>query len=79
MGKYGKLDAALKQTRVLKNETKLRLQEQDTFFNIEHHGYLITETERERTLKVTQAELKENLPVQNANNIFDLRIPKFGP
>lgn len=38
-----------------------------------------TETERERTLKVSQKELKEILPQQSANNIFDLNLPDFGP
>ena len=37
------------------------------------------ETERERTLKVTQTYLKENLPTQVANDIFDLRLSDFGP
>lgn len=37
------------------------------------------ETERERTLKVTQQELKETLPVQVASDIFDLSLKDFGP
>ena len=48
-------------------------------FNTEEHGFIETETERERTLKVTQAELKKILPVQNAHDIFDLRLTDFGP
>lgn len=38
-----------------------------------------TEHERERTLKVTQKELKEILPQQSAFNIFDLKMTDFGP
>lgn len=37
------------------------------------------EHERERTLKVTQAELKSTLPVQNAHDIFNLNLKDFGP
>ena len=48
-------------------------------FNTEEHGFIETETERERTLKVTQAELKKSLAVQNVHDIFDLRLPDFGP
>lgn len=37
------------------------------------------ENERERTLKVKQQELKSILPIQSAQNIFDLNLPDFGP
>lgn len=48
-------------------------------FNTEDYGYLQVETERERTLKVTQEQLKKELPVQNAHDIFDLQLNDFGP
>ena len=79
MGKDRKLEAALEQTRQLKEEANLRLQEQNEFFNTEQTGFIQTETERERTLKVTQRELKTILPIQNANDIFNLHLPDFGP
>ena len=79
MKKDKKVTAALKEARVLKDEVKTRLQEADQLFNTEEHGFIETETERERTLKVTQAELKKILPVQNAHDIFDLRLTDFGP
>ena len=67
------------QTRSLKEETNTRLKEHDQFLNTEEGGFLETETERERTLKVTQAELKKILPVQNAHDIFNLTLNDFGP
>ena len=63
----------------MKEEARTRLKEADQLFNTEEHGYMETETERERTLKVTQAELKKSLAVQNAHDIFDLRLDDFGP
>jgi hypothetical protein len=54
MGKDRKVEAALKQTRVLEEETKTRLKESDVLFNTEQKGYIEVETERERTLKVSQ-------------------------
>ena len=54
MKKDKKVEAALKETRVLKQETKTRLEEADNLFNTEEYGFMQTETERERTLKVTQ-------------------------
>ena len=57
----------------------MRLEEQNEFFNTEQAGFIQTETERERTLKVTQRELKTILPIQNANDIFNLHLPDFGP
>lgn len=57
----------------------MRLTEQAQFLNTESYGFLEAETERERTLKVTQAELKESLPVQNAHDIFNLSLGDFGP
>ena len=74
MKKDKKVTAALKETRVLKEEVKTRLQEANQLFNTEEYGFIETETERERTLKVTQAELKKTLPMQNAHDIFDLRL-----
>ena len=53
MKKDRKVVAALKEARVLKEEAKTRLLEADTLFNTEDHGFIQTETERERTLKVT--------------------------
>ena len=50
-----KVSAALKETRVLKEEVKTRLQEAGQLFNTEDYGFIETETDRERTLKVTQA------------------------
>ena len=63
MKKDRKVIAQLKQTTVLKQEAKTRLKENHTLFNTEDHGFIETETERERTLKVTQKELKKTLPV----------------
>ena len=51
---------------MLKEETKTRLKEQASLFNTEDRGYLEVETERERTLKVNQQQLKDLLPVQAA-------------
>lgn len=62
MGKDKKLDALLNKTKVLKEEITQRLKEQDQLFNTEDRGFLEVENERERTLKVTQSELKEILP-----------------
>lgn len=63
MGKDKKLNAELNKTKVLTDEIQLRLKEQDGLFNTEERGYLEVEHERERTLKVSQNELKEILPV----------------
>ena len=79
MGKDRKLEAALQETRVLKDETQLRLKEQNEFLNTEQSGFIETETERERTLKVTQQQLKEVLPIKNSNDIFNLSLKDFGP
>ena len=53
MKKDRKVIAALKETRVLKEEVKTRLKESAQLFNTEDHGFIEIETERERTLKVT--------------------------
>ena len=53
MGKDRKVEAAIKQTRVLQEETKTRLKEVKQLFNTEDPGFIEVETERERTLKVT--------------------------
>jgi|LakMenEpi03Aug12_release.lakeMendotaPanAssembly.Ray.scaffolds.fasta_scaffold5113642_1 hypothetical protein len=53
MGKDRKVEATLKQTRILEEETKTRLKEQNTLFNTENRGFIEVETERERTLKVS--------------------------
>lgn len=79
MGKDKKLAAMLDKTNVLKEETKLRLKEQAQIFNTEERGFLDVEHERERTLKVNQKELKDMLPVQAAQNIFDLTMEEYGP
>jgi U3 small nucleolar RNA-associated protein 7 len=79
MGKDRKVEATLKQTRILEEETKTRLTEQSNLFNTENRGFIEVETERERTLKVTQAQLKKDLPIQAANNIFNLTLKDFGP
>ncbi len=55
------------------------MKEQSQIFNTEERGYLEVEHERERTLKVTQKELKEMLPVQAAQNVFDLELKEYGP
>lgn len=79
MKKDRKVVAALKESRVLKEEAKTRLQEADTLFNTEDHGFIEIESERERTLKVTQADLKKVLAVQNVHDIFNLNLTDFGP
>lgn len=79
MGKDKKLQAVLEKTHVLKEETKTRLKEQAQIFNTEDRGYLEVEHERERTLKVNQKDLKNLLPVQAAQNIFDLNLSDYGP
>lgn len=53
MGKDRKVEATLKEARVLQEETKTRLKEADALFNNETRGYIEVENERERTLKVT--------------------------
>lgn len=79
MGKDKKLQAVLEKTHVLKEETKTRLKEQAQIFNTEDRGFLEVEHERERTLKVNQKDLKNLLPVQAAQNIFDLNLSEYGP
>lgn len=79
MGKDKKLQAVLEKTHILKEETKTRLKEQSQIFNTEERGFLDVEHERERTLKVNQRELKNLLPVQAAQNIFDLTLTEYGP
>lgn len=74
-----KAQAAINETKVLREETKLRLEEANELFNTEERGYIQVEHERERTLKVTQEELKKVLPMQAKHDIFDLRLPDFGP
>ncbi len=83
-----KLNAELKKTEVLNKEIELRLQEKNEFLNTEDKGYLEVETERERTLKVTQDNLKSILPVQNTQSvrdffyhfqIFNLKLDNYGP
>lgn len=74
MGKDKKLVALLDKNNVLKEETKTRLKEQAQIFNTEERGFLEVEEERERTLKVSQSQLKDILPVQAAQNIFDLTL-----
>jgi hypothetical protein len=53
MPKDKKLSAHLATNKILTDETKERLKETDSYFNTEDRGYLQTEHERERTLKVT--------------------------
>lgn len=79
MGKDKKLSAILEKNKVLTEETKTRLKEQSQLFNTEERGFLEVEHERERTLKVNQLQLKEILPVQAAQNIFDLTLSDYGP
>lgn len=79
MGKDKKLNAALQKTRVLTEEIQLRLKEQEQIFNTEDRGFLDVEHERERTLKVTQKDLKALLPIQSAANIFSLELKDYGP
>ena len=76
-----KAKAHLKTTKILKDETNLRLQEQRDYFNTEEAGYLEVDSDndRERTLKVKQSEMKEMVGIQNANSIFDLKLDAFGP
>lgn len=62
MAKDKKLDAMLEKTKELSKEIKTRLKENDSLFNTEDKGFLEVEQERERTLKVTQSELRELLP-----------------
>jgi U3 small nucleolar RNA-associated protein 7 len=79
MGKDKKMQAVLEKTHVLKEETKTRLKEQSQIFNTEERGFLEVDHERERTLKVNQKELKNLLPVQAAQSIFDLTLADYGP
>lgn len=44
----------------------------------EQEGYLIPEKEGEKTLKISQDYLKDNLPKYNMDNIFDLNL-ESGP
>ena len=44
----------------------------------EGDGYLIAENDNEKTLKVSQDYLTQNLPKYNKDNIFNLDLP-YGP
>ena len=51
------------------------------YFQTEQAGYLEVDSDddRERTLKVSQAQLRDMLGVQNAQSVFDLNLRDFGP
>lgn len=45
----------------------------------EEAGFLEPENEMERTYKVTQRQLKEDLDIASSSKIFDLKLDEFGP
>jgi len=74
MPKDRKLKAELTKTHELKKEINLRVQENEQLLATEDKGFLQTETERERTLKVSQDELKSILPEKATHNVSLLFI-----
>lgn len=60
--------------KVLVKEQKKSLR----FLEQEGDGYLVPESEGEKTLRVTQDFLKNNAPKYNRDNIFDLNL-NYGP
>lgn len=61
MPKDRKLNAQIKQEKVLQEEVKTRIEEQEEFLAPDEGGFIELEGERERTVKVTQKELKADL------------------
>jgi len=61
-------------TKVITVESKRNLR----YLEQENEGYLLPENEREKTLKISQDYLKENLPKYNVDNVFDLNL-QSGP
>lgn len=61
-------------SKVITDESKRNLR----YLEQENEGYLVPENEREKTLKITQDYLKENLPKYNIDNVFDLNL-QSGP
>ena len=61
-------------TKVITDESRRNLR----YLEQENEGYLLPENEREKTLKITQDHLKENLPKYNIDNVFDLNL-QSGP
>jgi U3 small nucleolar RNA-associated protein 7 len=57
-------------TKVITVESKRNLR----YLEQENEGYLLPENEREKTLKISQDYLKENLPKYNNDNVFDLNL-----
>ncbi len=62
VNKDKKLKAMLNKSKEVNDEIKTRLREQGQLFNTEDRGYLEVDHERERTVKVTQSQLKDLLP-----------------
>lgn len=76
MVKDKRVSAKLKNQKVLNKEIKRRLKEREVLLP-EQEGFLEAEG-IERTIKFKQEELKEFLPTDNVNNIFDLDL-EHGP
>ena len=62
VNKDKKLKAMLNKSKEVNDEIKTRLREQGQLFKTEDRGYLEVDHERERTVKVTQSQLKDLLP-----------------
>lgn len=60
--------------KVIIDESKRNLR----YLEQENEGYLVPENEREKTLKISQEYLKENLAKYNVDNVFDLKL-QSGP
>ena len=76
MGKDKRITAKLRNQKVINKEIQKRLEEREVLLP-EQEGFLEAEG-IERTIKFRQEELKEHLPTDNVNNIFDLSL-EHGP
>jgi U3 small nucleolar RNA-associated protein 7 len=72
MPKDKRVQAKLRDKKVLDKEIQKRLKEREVLLP-EQEGFLQPD-EGERTIKLKQDDLKELLPIDNVNNIFDLDL-----
>ena len=61
--------------KIVSKEAKRNLQ----YLENEPDGYMLPESEIDKTLKVSQEYLKNTLPKYNADNIFDLNLEDKAP
>jgi U3 small nucleolar RNA-associated protein 7 len=71
---YDHINRVERINKVLNNE-QIKTQR---YLDQETEGYLVPENEFDKTLKVSQEQLKQNLPKYNKDNIFDLTL-NYGP